>query len=118
MFTKGNQEGAKRKYRGPDPLWIKHQCENIVSKYGLVNFLGEIASGGPLTCKRKIDGKTVVIQLPEPDIKDRMRAIDMLLDRAFGKPTQSHDVEENLGNLLVTLAERLSASRKRANESN
>ena len=58
---------------GRHPDWLREECKNLVSKYNLVKFYAEVAQG-------KVEGATVA---------DRMRAIGELMDRGWGKPTQS-----------------------------
>jgi len=65
-----NLRGGKRKGAGRPPDWLKKKCAEIADKNKLVEILAHIAVSG------------------EKD-SDRLRAIEMILDRSNGKPVQA-----------------------------
>ena len=88
MFTKGNKAGGNKKGSkspgsGKTPDWLKEKCQNIVDKNNLIEFLGKIASS------------------EDQNTKDRMKAIEMLLDRGFGKPQQTMEHSGDKGRPLT-----------------
>lgn len=62
--------GGKREGAGRPTNWVRDTCATIIDKHKLFNELARIASKG----KKE---------------NDRLRAIEMLADRAFGKALQS-----------------------------
>ena len=67
--------GGYREGSGRSPDWLKEKCKEIVDKKNIVEFIGNVAAG----------------MIKDADVKDRLRASEMLLDRAWGKPVQSVD---------------------------
>lgn len=86
-FEKGNKlgVGGKRKNSGPAPDWLKARCRELVQRNRLINFLVDVATGKPVERTVTIDGSLVNIPA---SIKDRRAAIEYLIDRGWGKPSQ------------------------------
>lgn len=98
MFKKGvkyNPTGIQgdltSRMRGRPLDWLKQQCREIVNKRQLIEFLGDVASG---VCVHEIEGPTGEKTgfKKTADIKDRLRAVEILLDRGFGRAEQQIDV--------------------------
>lgn len=77
----GNKGGT-----GRPPDWLKNKCANLLEKYKLWDWLAEVAKG------EFVDRKTVAIENGKTseiacaaNIKDRLRAMEMLADRGHGK---------------------------------
>ena len=77
----GNKGGTGRP---PDAFTAK--CKEIVDRYELVEYLADVSSGKEVETVQ-VDGRGTVCKAPA-STKDRLRAVEMLLDRAYGKPTQ------------------------------
>ena len=80
---KSGARGANGGYRpgaGRPLEWVKRKCQTLVDKNKLLDFLVEVSAG----------------KCAQADIKDRLRATEMLMDRAWGRPGQSVDVTGTL----------------------
>lgn len=83
----------KVKAGGRPPEWLKAQCAKAVEQADLIGFLRDVASGKPVKAfiADKMPGgsaKTVSLKV-SADIKDRIHAAEILLDRGWGKPAQA-----------------------------
>lgn len=86
-FAKGNKAsaGVKKPNSGRDPDWLKAKCHEIIDRLQLVEFLGKVAGGENVEQVVTDQGEA----LPVPaSVKDRLRAVEMLLDRGYGKVSQ------------------------------
>lgn len=81
-FQIGNVYGGPRENAGRPKEWLKEKCRTIVDKKKLVEFLGDVASGKRIEQVVTADG--VEIQVPAA-IKERLKAVEMLLNRGYGK---------------------------------
>lgn len=82
--------GGKREGAGRKPDWLRDQCKKLVDRHQLLEFLANVAAG--------IETQQVVVksgphnsdieEIP-CDTKDRLHAVEMLLDRGYGKAPQS-----------------------------
>ena len=94
-FKKGNNlnpAGGKpgNKGGGRPPDWLKAKCQNIVDKRNLYEWLGEVAAGDLVEQKVVFDNKNKPKKVKCPaEIRDRIKAIEMLSDRGYGKALQS-----------------------------
>src|SRR3990167_10008513 len=81
--------GGKRRGAGRPADWLKAKCQKIVDKSKLIEFLADVASGVNVDTKTVSTGQGMsqLVSVPA-DVKDRLRATEMLLDRAWGKPAQ------------------------------
>jgi hypothetical protein len=77
--TKGNPGG------GRPPDWLKQKCREIVEKKKLIEWLGDVAAGEDVD--QQINAAGECLKIPA-SVKDRLKAIEMLEDRGWGKPTQ------------------------------
>lgn len=82
--------GGKREGAGRKPDWLKTKCAGLVDRNKLLEFVARVASGE--------ETQTVVIKSgPQNssteeipcDTKDRLHAVEMLLERGYGKPAQA-----------------------------
>lgn len=81
--------GGKRKNAGRPPDWLKKKCADLLDKNKLVDFLARVANGDETEPHIVRSGGDVSIEESAPSIHDRLRAVEMLLDRAYGKPAQA-----------------------------
>jgi hypothetical protein len=97
--------GGRRDGSGRKADWLQKECAGIVEKRNLLIFLGDVADGKPVKQSVAIDGKMAEAKV-SADVKDRLRALDMLLDRGWGKAPQSVEVSGELtGRICVIRAE-------------
>jgi len=91
-FQKGNKlsKGGKRENSGRAHDWLRDKCRTIIERKKLIEFLGNVAAGEPFVEKVSIvsTGKVFEKTIHSAEVKDRMKALEMLADRAFGKATQ------------------------------
>ena len=92
-FKSGNKlaTGGHRANAGRKPDWLKDKCQAIIKDKKLIEFLADVAAGEPFIEKFAIvDSKTTPIEKmrQSADVKDRLKAVEMLLDRGFGKAIQ------------------------------
>jgi hypothetical protein len=83
---KGPRGGPKSTGRMMD--WLLVEIDKILTKPALFAFLEAVATGRPID----VEDKKGKVKTKLPSVNDRMRAIEMLIDRRFGRPSQSHDV--------------------------
>lgn len=91
----GNKGGGRK------PDWLKAKCQGIIADLKLIEFLGQVASGKDVD--QRINENGECLKVPA-DVKDRLKALDMLLDRGFGKPLQqveSESLQEFARTILV-----------------
>ena len=93
--------GGYRKGAGAKPDWYKAKCAQILDSNKLLDFIGRVASGEEP--EQHLDKLGTIYEL-KPKISDRIKAVEFLSDRAYGKPAQSVEVSgENGGPLTVTV---------------
>lgn len=95
------REGGKREGAGRPSDKLKEKIQSIIEKKKLIEFLADVASGEPVEHKTVIGAQGVVKTMQTCDVKDRLRAAEMLLDRGYGKPAQTIE-SETLNNLART----------------
>ena len=71
-FQKGNRASVGNKGGGRPPEWLAAQCREIIEKKKLIPWLGRVAAG----------------EEPMAEMKDRIKAYELLCDRAWGKAAQ------------------------------
>ena len=77
--------GGTRRGAGRPPGWVKVKCQAIIDKHDLYEFLGRVAAGQEKE-DRIANGEVTVLNA---SIHDRLHALEMLMDRANGKPRQA-----------------------------
>lgn len=79
--------GGKREGSGRKPDWLKEKCKALVDRHKLLEYLANVAAG--------VETQTVVVKISQfqseteeipCDTKDRLHAVEMLLERGYGKP--------------------------------
>lgn len=104
-LKKGNP-GNKGGGRPPD--WLKAKCQDIVKNKKLIEFLAAVAGGEPFIEKVSIvdSGKAFEKTIHSADVKDRLKALEMLFDRGWGKAAQaiSNPDGSNLAGLVLIRA--------------
>ena len=88
-LLKGGKVGHKGR-TGRPPEWLKAKCSKLIEDKKLIEFLANVAAGEPFVEKISIVTTGAVIEktIHSADVKDRIKAVEMLMDRGFGKPTQ------------------------------
>jgi len=94
----GNKGGT-----GRPPEWLRSKCQYIVDREQLVEFLGRVASGDDVD--QVINQNGECLKVPA-SVKDRIKAVELLLDRGFGKAAETIKVGFD-----DKLADRLKAAR-------
>ena len=85
QFGNGNkaaQGHSKAGIAGRPSDWLKAKCRRITKKDKLIEFLADVASGKDI--EQVVTENGVTIQIPAP-IKERIKAVEILLNRGFGK---------------------------------
>lgn len=102
-FQIGNKSacGPHSPGSGRPPDWLKNACREIVDKRELIRFLGAVASGEKVDVFVSRESDTVC-RIPA-GIKDRLKAIEMLLDRGWGKPAQPLEHEGTVVGRMVLI---------------
>lgn len=101
MLRHGNKPGSggAREGAGRPTDWLRSQCEKLVKKKALIEFMSDVAEGKEVSTYITETGE----KIPCPaSIKDRITATTFLVDRAFGKPKESieHSGSVTLESLL------------------
>lgn len=74
---------------GRPPDWLKAKCTKIIDKKKLIEFLGDVASGESVETVYRYDHNAQrVKEICPASIKDRIRAVEILLERGYGKVEQ------------------------------
>lgn len=85
--------GGKRDNAGRPPDWLKEKCKSLIDKNNLLEFVSRVANGEERQTVVVKNGPNESFTEEIPcDTKDRLRAVEMLLDRGFGKPAQALEV--------------------------
>ena len=79
--------GGPRPGSGRPADWLKAKCRDLVKKHKLLDFLCDVANGEYVqtvvtSSGQKLDHKV------SADVQYRLKALDMMLDRGFGKASQ------------------------------
>jgi hypothetical protein len=85
--------GGAREGAGRPPDWLKTKCRKLVVQKKLIEFLADVATGDYLFAHHDMFGKEY--KAPASP-KDRMRAVEMLVDRGYGRPKEHIDLNVNL----------------------
>lgn len=85
----GAREGAGRK-----PDWLKQKCAGLVDRKKLLEYVANVANGDEVERYfDKVLGRTIEIPC---STKDRLHAVELLLERGYGKPVQGVEVNGNI----------------------
>lgn len=79
---------------GRPPDWLKSKCAKIVEDKKLIEFLGDVAGGEPFVEKTAMvdSGKVFEKIVVSADLKDRIKAVEILIERAWGRAPQAVEV--------------------------
>jgi hypothetical protein len=80
----GHREGAGRK-----PDWFKQKCADLFEKHKLAEYVAKVGSG----------------EEPDADVKDRLKACDMLKDWGIGKTDQPITIRASLNEMIKSAEE-------------
>lgn len=94
-----NSEKTEKKKRGNGKPFEKGQSGNPNGRPRIPQEFKELAKTKSLGALNKI---IEIMENPESDKKDVLRASEMIIDRAWGKPTQQIDADVN-GNMNITI---------------
>lgn len=99
----GNKGGS-----GRPPEWLKAKCAKIIDRKKVVEFLGEVVGGEDVETVISFDSKGKKVRTKVPaDVRDRIRAAEILLERGFGKVALPvGDGDDGLARLADLWAER------------
>ncbi len=88
-FQKGNKlaTGGPREGSGRTPSWLRQECQKHAPD--LLEFLASVANGKDV--EQAVGSEGEVIRVPA-SVRDRVKATEILLDRAFGKADQAIQV--------------------------
>lgn len=82
----GNPAGSKPgNGAGRKPDWLINKCQTLVDDAKVVEFLAAVVKGEDV--EQVVGDQGEVIRVPAA-VRDKLRAAEMLLDRAYGKPGQ------------------------------
>lgn len=107
-FQKGHKfsRGGKRANGGDHSRWWKEQAARIIRKAEGLKLLEDAIEGKPVDVFITQQGEEIPIQAK---FKDRKDAFFELAEHAFGKSTQSVDLQ---GNMSFNLVEAIKEARK------
>lgn len=90
-FEKGHKlaPGGARPGAGRTPDWLKARCQEIVDKVKVIEFLGSVVAGEDV--EQAVGDQGEVIRVPA-SVRDKIKASEILLDRAYGKVGQPVDI--------------------------
>lgn len=85
-------KGGRREGSGRKPDWLKEACKKILEQKKLLQYLGRVASGEETEQQVIVvrEGNKAHTEVEEVrcSTKDRLHAVELLLERGFGKPAQ------------------------------
>lgn len=88
----GNPNGKSNPGRAGRPAdWLREKCQKLVDQHKIIEFLADVAGGKPVVRLVVIDQNSV--QIPA-EVKDRIKAAEILMDRGYGKTPQAIDVTQ------------------------
>lgn len=82
--------------------WLKVKCQKLIENKKIVEFLASVANGEDV--EQKINDNGEVIKIPA-DVRDRIKASEILIDRGFGKSTQNFE-SDSLSKIINLMQER------------
>lgn len=96
----GNLKGCPKEKAngGRPPDWLKQKCQSLVDKRKLIEFLANVAEGKDV--EQRINENGECLKVPA-DIKDRIKATEILIERGFGKAVQGLELSGTNGQQLV-----------------
>lgn len=77
--------GGKREGSGRKPDWLKTKCADLVDRNKLLEFVASVANGKETEVHYDKLGNAFDAAC---SIKDRLHAVELLLERGYGKPVQ------------------------------
>lgn len=86
-FQKGHKlaPGGKREGAGRTPSWFREQCQKAIEEAKGIEFARDVLAGKDFP--QLATGEGEVIPLP-PALKERIKALEWLTERGYGKPEQ------------------------------
>lgn len=101
-FAKGGDpriaKGGAREGAGRPAEWLKAKCREIVDKNELIKFLGDVAKGNKI--ETVVTDTGIAVKVPA-GVKSRISATTELLDRGYGKPNMTIEVNGNYAAVLI-----------------
>lgn len=95
--------GGARPGAGRPADWLKAKCRDIVNKEQLVEFLGKVAGGRNVDVSVTETG--IRVSVPAK-MRDRLFATTDLLDRGYGKPNQTIEINFNFATVIIAQVNR------------
>ncbi len=104
-------KGGAREGSGRKPDWLQQRCKDLVEKNDLLEFLADVAAGKPINRSIAGDAGAFIEVKVSADVKDRLRALEMMLDRGWGRPPQAVSVNGQIGVSFSDLASQAAKER-------
>lgn len=94
--------GGRRPNSGRKPDWLKERCKKLIDRKQLLNYVARVASGEEteqqvVTMREGTSTRFEVVDV-KCSTKDRLHAIEILLERSFGKAPQAVQLQDQDGN--------------------
>lgn len=105
-FKKGHKKakGGRREGSGRPPDWLREECRKHAPH--ILEFLRQVALGEDVEQVVTENGETIHVPAP---VRERIKASEMLLDRAYGKAIQAVEMS---GDMSVNLIESVRQARE------
>lgn len=91
-------EGGARPGAGRPAEWLKAKCREIVDRDDLIGFLGKVAKGADID--QVVTPMGECLKVPA-SVKNRIAAATELLDRGYGRPNQTVEININFAAILI-----------------
>ncbi len=93
--------GGARKGAGRKPEWFSNRCKDLFEKGKLLDFVKDVAKG--IEHEQKVTSGPSGPEITEtkPQIKDRLRATEMLKEWGYGKSVQPITGSVSVVDLIV-----------------
>jgi hypothetical protein len=103
QFKRGQRDprqgkGGAKPGAGRPPELLKKLCREIVDKHKLVHKLGRIAKGDRMDQVVTPNGEELKVP---PSVKNQIAATVELLDRGYGRPNQTVEIQGNFAAAIV-----------------
>jgi hypothetical protein len=104
---KTRPHGGKREGAGRKPDWLKEKCKKLIDRKKLLDYLARVAAGEETEERAtKYGAVTVAVSA-----HDRMHAIELLMDRGFGKALQAVEHSGSVATTFNIIIEGVDADR-------
>jgi hypothetical protein len=98
----GAKGGKRENQTGRPPEWLKAKCQALIEKHKLIDFLVDVAKGKDVEHSVDENGESKLVPAA---VRDRIKAMEILLERGYGKSPQQTDLTSGGKGLLEILRE-------------